>query len=219
MIKDALISEEVVEIDKIGISSDKEIDILSNEYLKRLERIPFKNQKVKLMERLLKQVISSLQRINKRKGVDFTQRLDGIVKKYNDRSDDASAPVIIDEVIQQMTDLLSDVAAVRTAGDALGLNVEENAFYDILKAVATKYNFYNVYGDDKLSALAKDIKAIVDDKARYTDWANRGDIKAELQVDVLVCMAQHKYPPRDHYDEVYKEILEQAENFKRYRLQ
>lgn len=218
MIKDALISEEVAELDKIGISSDEEIDILSGEYIKRLERIPFKNQKVKLMERLLKQVISSLQKINKRKGVDFSKRLEDIVKKYNDRSDEASATEIIDEVIQQMADLLADVTSERTAGDYLGLDVEENAFYDILKAVAIKYNFYDVYGDDKLTALAKDIKAIVDDKAKYTDWSNRGDIKAELQVDVLVCMAQHKYPPQDHYDEVYKEILEQAENFKKHRV-
>ncbi len=217
MIKDALFSEEVAELDKIGVASDEEIDILSDEYMKRLERIPFKNQKVKLMERLLKQVISSFQKINKHKGIDFTRRLNEIVRKYNDRSDDASAAEIIDEVIKQMSDLLSDVAAERTAGDALGLDVEENAFYDILKSVAIKYNFYEAFGDDKLTSLAKDIKAIVDDKAKYTDWSNRGDIKAELQVDVLVCMAQHKYPPQDHYDEVYKEILEQAENFKKHR--
>ncbi len=218
MIKDALISEEVTELDKIGIAADEEIDILSSEYFKRLESIPFKNQKVKLMERLLKQVISSLQKINKRKGVDFSKRLEDIVKKYNDRSDDASATEIIDEVIQQMADLLADVASERTAGDSLGLNVEENAFYDILKAVAIKYQFYDIYGDDKLTELAKAIKAIVDDKSKYTDWSNRGDIKAELQVDVLVCMAQHKFPPKDHYDEVYKEILEQAENFKKHRV-
>lgn len=217
MVKDALVSEEVTEIDNIGVASDEEIDILSKEYMKRLEKLPFKNQKVKLMERLLKQVITSLQKINKRKGIDFTKRLDDIVRKYNDRSDDASATEIINEVIQQMTDLLSDVAAVRTAGDALGLNVEENAFYDILKSVAVKYGFYEVYGDDKLTVLAKAIKAIVDDKSKYTDWINRDDIRAELQVDVLVCMAKHKYPPRDHYDEVYKEILEQAENFKKHR--
>ena len=30
-------------------------------------------------------------------------------------------------------------------------------------------------------------------------------------------MAKHKYPPvGENYDEVYKEVLEQAENFKKY---
>jgi type I restriction enzyme R subunit len=60
------------------------------------------------------------------------------------------------------------------------------------------------------------VKAIVDDKARYTDWNQREDIKAELKVDLILVLAEHGYPPVDR-DEVYKEIFEQAENFKKYR--
>ena len=62
--------------------------------------------------------------------------------------------------------------------------------------------------------MAKEIKAIVDDKSQYTDWAQRTDIKAELKVAVIVALAKAKYPPFTN-DEVFKEILEQAENFKK----
>jgi type I restriction enzyme R subunit len=96
----------------------------------------------------------------------------------------------------------------------LGIDLEEKAFYDILKALTIKYDFE--YPEDKLLDLAKQVKVIVDDKAKYTDWSQRSDIKAELKVDLIILLAENDYPPVDR-DEVYKEIFEQAENFKKNR--
>jgi type I restriction enzyme R subunit len=82
-----------------------------------------------------------------------------------------------------------------------------------LKAVAEKYQFE--YPEDKLILLSQEIKKIVDDKARYTDWSARDNIKAELKVDLILTLDKHGYPPVPK-DEVFKEIFEQAENFKKY---
>lgn len=95
----------------------------------------------------------------------------------------------------------------------MGIDYEEKAFYDILKAVAKKFEFE--YPDDKMLELSKRIKQIVDDKAKYTDWATREDIKATLQVDLILLLDEFDYPPVT-IDDVYKEVLEQAENFKKY---
>ncbi len=51
----------------------------------------------------------------------------------------------------------------------------------------------------------------MDDKAKYTDWSQRDDIKAELKVDLIISLADNGYPPVD------REIFEQAENFKRFQ--
>lgn len=51
---------------------------------------------------------------------------------------------------------------------------------------------------------------------KYTDWSQRDDIKAELKVALILLLAKNDYPPVDR-NEVYKEIFEQAENFKRYQ--
>ncbi len=40
-------------------------------------------------------------------------------------------------------------------------------------------------------------------------------IKAELQMDLILILAEHGYPPVPQ-DDVFKEIFEQAENFKKY---
>lgn len=69
----------------------------------------------------------------------------------------------------------------------------------------------------KLIDLSQKVKTVVDDKAKYTDWDKRDDIKAELEVDLIILLAENDYPPVDR-DEVYKEIFEQAENFKKYSI-
>ena len=60
------------------------------------------------------------------------------------------------------------------------------------------------------------VKTVIDHKARFTDWSRRDDIKAELKADLIILLAENGYPPVDR-DEVYKEIFEQAENFKKYQ--
>jgi type I restriction enzyme R subunit len=74
--------------------------------------------------------------------------------------------------------------------------------------LTVKYDFS--YADEKLIALAKKVKLVVDDKTKYTDWSKRDDIKAELKVDLIILLAENDYPPIDR-DEVYKEIFEQGE--------
>lgn len=216
MLKDALISDAVEEIAKIGVAEDEEIDLLSAEYMKRLEQIPYKNTKVKLMEQLLKQVIESFQKVNRQKGIDFTKRLEDIVKRYNDRSDDAAfANDVIDDVVGEMVRLMADVANERTAGDSMGLSFEEKAFFDILKSVAAKYGFIENFPDEKLTDLAKQVKEMVEEQADVEDWMNRPDLRATLKMNVVVLLARAGYPPKIR-DEVFKDILEQAENFKRH---
>lgn len=77
-----------------------------------------------------------------------------------------------------------------------------------------KYDF--TYPEDKRIELSKAVKAIVDDKAKYTNWNHRDDIKAELKVDLILILAKDCYPPVNR-DEDYKEIFEQTKNFKKYR--
>ena len=69
---------------------------------------------------------------------------------------------------------------------------------------------------EKLIPLAQGAKEIVDDIAKFPAWNQRDDIKAELKVELILLLAEHGYPPVAN-DEVYKEIFEQAENFKKYR--
>lgn len=216
MIEEAIQSEGVEEIIQIGNDKDN-LDVLSEEYMERLNRLKLPNTKVKLMERLLKTVITEFKKVNKVRGVDFSKRLNALVEKYNSRKDSAVfADEVLTEVANQMADLLKELNKEKRSFLDLGISYEEKAFYDILEAIAKQFGFE--YPKDKMLQLAAAIKKIVEDKSKYTDWAARDDIKAELKMDLILVLAEYGYPPVTN-DEVYKEILEQAENFKRYETQ
>ena len=216
MLQEALQSEGVEEVAQVNADT-KDLDLLSEEYMARLEKLQLPNTKVKLMEKLLRTVITEFKKVNKMKGVDFTKRLNELVNRYNDRSDNAVfAQEVLDEVAKQMAELLKEVNKEKKSFKDLGITYEEKAFYDILKEIANKFGFE--YPEDKLLVLAAAVKKMVDDKSKYTDWANRSDIKAELQMDLILILAEHGYPPVPQ-DEVFKEIFEQAENFKKYEIE
>ena len=216
LVNEALISEEVVAINTMQLDNNEQIDMLATQYMEKLKRLPYQNTKVKLMEQLLKRVIDSVKKVNKVKAVSFTDRLNGIIDKYNDRSDDiVLADEIVTEVAKQLADLFEEIKKDSVLPDGIP-NIEVKAFYDILKSVAERYGFLDEYTEEQYIALAKDVKEVVDDKTQYIDWDKKADIKAQLKVQIILTLAKHKYPPATR-DDVFKAIFEQAENFKKNR--
>jgi len=216
MIAEALRSDGVEEIFKLGSDDDSEVDIFSDDYLEKISKIKLPNTKIKLLQQLLAKAIEDFKKTNRVKGMDFSKRFKALVDQYNERKeDDVLVSEVLDEFADTLADMIGDIKTEMDSFKGMGIDFEEKAFYDILKSLAIKYDF--TYPEDKLIALSKAVKEVVDDKAKYTDWSSRDDIKAELKVSLIILLAEHGYPPVDR-DEVYKEIFEQAENFKKYQF-
>lgn len=212
LIEGAIQSDGIEELFESG--KHIEIDLFSDEYMNKINAIQLPNTKIKILQRLLSQAIDEYKKVNKIKGIEFAERLKHVVDEYNNRRrDEAYANEVLDDVAEQLAKLLSELKEDKNSFKEMGIDFEEKAFYDILSSVAKKYEFD--YPEDKMLELSKRIKQIVDDKARYTDWATREDIKANLQVDLILLLDEFDYPPVT-IDDVYKEVLEQAENFKKY---
>lgn len=214
LVNNALVSDEVEVICNMGLGNAEQIDVLAHQYLDKINKIPLKNTKVRLMERLLKQVISSIKQINRIRAIDFSERLDAIVEKYNDRSDDlVMAEEVIQQVTQQLAELLDDIVKDSSLPEGVP-DIEVKAFYDILKKVAEQHNFADKFTEEQFADMANCVKAIVDDKSKFVDCFKRDDIRAAMQVDIIIELSKHGFPPVSHND-IYKAIMEQAENFKK----
>lgn len=214
MIQNALRSDGVEEILRIG--EETEQDIFDEDYLAKIDKIKLPHTKIKLLQKLLAKAIGELKRVNRMRGIDFSRKMQQLVDKYNDRSaNDILRSEVYEEMAEQLTNLIWDVHKEFSAGDELGIDFEEKAFYDILKELCIKYDF--TYPDDKMIELAKQVKSLVDSQARYPDWNKREDIKSALKVGLILLLDEYNYPPVER-DEVYVEIFEQAENFKNNRV-
>ena len=213
MIKDALISDGVEEIFKLGSEDETEQDIFDEDYLEKIDKIKLPNTKIKLLQKLLAKVIGELKKVNRIKGIDFSKKMERLVENYNNRdANDILRSEVYEEMAEQLTNLIWEVHKEFSAGDEMGIDFEEKAFYDILKSLCIKYDF--TYPDDKMIELAKSVKTLVDTQAKYPDWDKRDDIKSALKVGLILLLDEHGYPPVER-DEVYAEIFEQAENFKK----
>tara|TARA_R110002049_G_scaffold309169_1_gene517843 strand:+ start:111 stop:2612 length:2502 start_codon:yes stop_codon:yes gene_type:complete len=215
MIKDALESDGVEEIFKLGDETESEQDIFDEDYLAKIDKIKLPNTKIKLLQQLLARAIGEIKKVNKVKGIDFTKKMQFLVERYNERKeDDILRSEVYEEMAEHLTNLIWEVQKEFSAGDELGIDFEEKAFYDILKGLCIKYDFK--YPEDKLINLAKAVKDLVDAQAKFPDWSKREDIKSALKVGLILLLDEHGYPPVER-DEVYKDIFEQAENFKKNR--
>jgi len=213
MIKDALQSDGVEEIFKIGEAADSQQDIFDDDYLAKLDKIKMPNTKIKLLQQLLAKAIGEIKKVNQVKGVDFTKKMETLVANYNDRSEnDVLRSEVYDEMADALTDMIMQVRDEFDSGDELGIDFEEKAFYDILLELCKKYDF--TYPEEKLIDLAKKVKILVNSQAKFPDWSKRDDIKSALKVGLILLLDEFGYPPVDK-DEVYQEIFAQAENYKK----
>ena len=213
MIKDALQSDGVEEIFKLGEEGATEQDLFDEDYLAKIDKIKLPNTKIKLLQQLLAKVIGEMRKVNKVKGIDFTKKMQAIVERYNNRdANDILRSEVYEEMANALTDLIWQAHKEFNAGEELGIDFEEKAFYDILKELCRKYDFS--YPDDKLIELSKAVKLVVDSQAKFPDWNKRDDIKSALKVELILLLDEFGYPPVER-DEVYVEIFDQAENFKK----
>lgn len=217
LVEEAIQSEGVEEIFKLDDNKANAIDLFNEKFLARLQNMELPNTKIKILERLLKQTINDFKKVNKIKGIEFSTRLQGLIDRYNERSekDILDYDGIQNDTSEQLLDLVLKLREEMESYKEKGIDYQEKAFYDILFAISEQYGFE--FDDKKMMELAIEIKKIVDNTARYPDWSQRADIKAQLKMDIIVKLAEYGYPPITQ-DDVYENVLEQAENFKQNQL-
>lgn len=199
------------------IDENASMDLFSEETIRELSSVKLPITKFNALVKLLKRAIKGYRETNKVKAAEFDQRLKAVVEDYNTRDSLVFTSEVVDDFVDELSDqiikILNDLKDDRNSFEQLGITYEEKAFYDILIKVRDEHGF--AYSDDKCIVLAKAIKELVEEKSRYADWSTRNDVKSQLKRDLVVKLYENGYPP-EWNDEVYQQVLEQAENFKMY---
>lgn len=216
ILQEAIKSDGVEELFQVGKQIN--FDLFDPKYLEKINKIQLPNTKIKALEQLLKQAINEYKKTNKVKATEFSERLNSLIIAYNNRFADGDfAAKVLDDVAEQLNKLFEDMLSDRKSFEEMGIDFEEKAFYDILVSCAKKFDFEDQYSKEKMIDLAKKIKLLVAENVKYTDWNQRIDVKAEMKADLRILLDDNGYPPVPR-DEVFKEVFEQAENFKKYEV-
>ena len=198
------------------VDEHKSVDLFSDDFLAELDNVKLPITKFNALLKLLKKAIAEYRRTNKVKAMEFDERLKQVVDAYNSRDKLVFTSEVVSDFVNDLSDqlirIINDIKEDRASFEKLGITYEEKAFYDILVKVRDEHQF--AYADEKCLVLAKKIKELVDDKARFADWSTRDDIKNQLNMDLTVLLYQNGYPP-EWDEEVFERVMEQAENFKK----
>ena len=214
------------------LEDGEEMDIFGPEFTERLSDIKMPASKLEMLIKLLRQQISEYGRANQIASKKFQEMLEATIQEYHERrkflseqeagaTQEETAESIIQMATQQALNILKGMQADRESFRKLGLTFEEKAFYDILIHLRDKNNF--VYGEDrevdgivvneKCKSLACKIREIIDAKSSFADWLNNDRVRDQLKLDIKICLVRNGYPPQ-YTPEVFREVMEQVENFK-----
>src|SRR6056300_616025 len=200
LISESLVVEDVADIFKIAGLEKLDISILSEEFLKEVQKMPYKDLAVELLQRLLNDEVKSKFRTNLVKQRKFSDLLTNALMKYNNRSIEAAQ--VIDELIEMAKEFKKDLEKSKE----LNLSTAENAFYD---ALSNNESAEELMGEEVLVQIAVEIAEKLR-KNVTVDWSVRESVRARLRLLVKNLLRKYKYPP-DSQDEAVELVISQAE--------
>jgi type I restriction enzyme, R subunit len=209
---EGLAAGEVVDVYKLIGEDRPEVSILSDAFLDQLEGSgTYQHVKVDVLKRLLQDEIRVREKWNNMQARLFDAALREVLNRYELKQLTSA------EVIHELVELAKRMREARRRHEALGLSVEEAAFYDAVAGTSEDWD-----PDPVIAAIARDlVKSIRADL--QVDWADRESVEAAIRVKVKRLLRRHNYKPkskgggkpldRDHVTDL---VMEQARTL--YRL-
>ena len=185
VIDESIVSEGIVNVfDAAGMSSP-DISILSEDFLKDMQKSEYQNVALETLRRLLNEEIKVMSRTNLVQSKTLREMLESTMLKYQNRSISSA------EALQELINMAKDLKRRKSRGEELGLTEYEVAFYD---ALAENESAVKELGQDTLTELAKIIVGVIKENATI-DWTIREQIQAKMRRAVKRVLRETGYPP------------------------
>ncbi len=200
IIEQAIQQEGIIDLFEKANMSNPEIAILSEEYMTNIKNMKHKNIAANILKRLLSGNIKMFQRTNVVKAELFSEKLQRLMKMYNNRLIDSA------EVIEQLMILSEEILEVAKEGEGKGLNEDEYAFYT---ALVKNPIVLKEMKDEVLIQLAHELTETVRN-SRTVDWDKKESARAYMRKVVKRLLRKYEYPPKEA-DEAVATVIKQAE--------
>ncbi len=200
ILDNAVKAEDVQDIFRMAGLERPNIGLLSDAFLEDVRRMEKKNLAVELLERLLQGKIKAQTRTNLVQDKKYSDRLIEALRKYHNRMIESS------QVIEEMIQMAKDMQEAMKRHEELGLNPDEEAFYD---ALADRPEVLLSMGDATLKKLASELTEKLRNSTTV-DWQFRESVRAKMRILIRQLLRKYKYPP-EGCEEAIGLVLAQAQ--------
>jgi type I restriction enzyme R subunit len=172
-VSEGLAAGDVVDVFELAGAERPEISILSDEFLDKVTTgLTEPVVGVALLRRILTDEIRVRSRTNQMQAKLFGEQLHEVLQRYESRLLTSA------EVIERLVELAKKLRDARRRNEALGLTVEETAFYDAVAGSSDDWA-----ADPKLAEIARAlVKGIRDDLT--VDWADHEATEAAIRAKI-----------------------------------
>jgi type I restriction enzyme R subunit len=196
----AVDADEVIDLFAVAGLDEARLDVLSEEFLRRVAALEQKYLALETVRKLLNDQIRVAERSNLVQSRKFREALEDAMLRYTNKA------ISTAEMITRLIDLAKSLREAQRHGEELGLSTEETAFYD---ALAESESARNVMQSDTLRLMARELTEMVRRMPKL-DWTQRESVRASLRRNVRRLLAKYGYPP-DLAEGATQLVLRQAE--------
>lgn len=199
MLERSIISEEVIDVfDTMGLN--REVSILSEDFLEEVRTMKHKNLAVEMLKKLLEGDIKLMERKNLVKSEKFSEKIKKSLNKYRNQA------ITNAEVIEELIKLAYEIKESEKKEVDLRLNEDEIAFYDAL----TKDELVtNLMKDETLKKIAQELTLSIKNNITI-DWSMRKSAQAGMRRIIKRLLKKYDYPPEQAKDAL-EIVMRQAE--------
>lgn len=176
----------------INLFSDvkKEFSLFDPNFLEEISKMKEKNLAVEILKKLIAEQVSVYRRTNVVKSEKFSDIIQSVMNKY------INGMITNAEVIEELLKLAQQIAQAKKDGDALGLNLDELAFYDALTKPQAVKDFYK---NEELIAMTKELTDTLR-RNKTVDWQNKQFARAKMMMMIKRLLKKYNYPPEEQED-------------------
>ncbi|WP_128476534.1 type I restriction endonuclease subunit R [Halorussus pelagicus] len=197
LIAEGVTADEVVSV--AGFEKWKsEEPIVSDEFLSDVERVEEPDLQVKMLEKLLRNEISTRKQQNLAKYESFEEELEETLNEYNNQF------LTTEEVIEELRSYAGKIQQEDHRQERLGLSVEELAFYDAIET-----NAETEIDDELLQEVAQEVCEMLKENVNI-DWTDRKAMRSKLKARVKGLLRKNGLSHSD-YQPLIQPIVHQAE--------
>jgi type I restriction enzyme R subunit len=209
-VSEGLGAGDVIDVFELGGDARPELSILSDEFLDKITKgLAQPELGVAILKKILSDEIRVRSRTNRMQAKLFGDRLRAVLDRYEARQ------ITSGEVIERLVELARKVRDARRRHEALGLSVEEVAFYDALAGGSEDWT-----ANERTAEVARAlVRGIKEDLS--VDWADHEATEAAIKVKIKRLLRRHKFEAPNggggrSVDRVVAGLLDQARELYRF---
>ncbi|GMO64810.1 MAG: type I restriction endonuclease subunit R [Treponemataceae bacterium] len=169
-------------------------------FLEEIARMKEKNLAAELLRKLISEQVRIFNRTDTVQAEKFSERMQKLMNAYR------NGLITNADVIDELKNMATDIAAAHKEGDDLGLTSEELAFYHAITKPEAVRDFYT---NDQLREMTHELSDMLRN-SRTIDWQKKTAARAGMRMAVKRLLKKYKYPP-DGMEDAITTVIKQCE--------